>query len=489
MAYGSSPSVRASGASRAASAAWTWCGSTYGVAGLGRRVGRRAGPGPRPEDQQVRERVPAQPVGAVHAAGDLARGEQARDGRRARVRHDPDAAHHVVGGRADLHRPGRDVDVGELLELLVHRGQLAPHVLGGQVADVEEDAAMRRAAALLDLGVDRPRDVVPGRELGRPPRVGLAALRERGDPCRGLVVGRGVLGAAVLGEVFPHEPLAQAVAQDPALAADGLGDQQAADARRPDHPGGVELDELHVDELGTGLVGERLPVAAVLPRVRGDLVGLADPARGEHDRLGREDHRVAGRPPVADRPGDPAAARRQVRDRALHEDVDAGRDHLVLERADHLEPGPVADVGEPRVGVAAERPLEDPPVAGPVEDRAPALQLVDAGRGLLRVQLGHARVVEQLAADHRVAEVDLPGVVGGHVAERRRDAALGHHGVGLAEQRLADQPDRGPGGSRLDRGPQPGPARADDEDVVGVRLRVGDRHGRSAAPRSGSPGR
>ena len=74
-----------------------------------------------------------------------------------------------------------------------------------------------------------------------------------------------------------------------------------ADARRPDHPGRVELDELHVDQLGAGLVGERLAVAAVLPRVRGDLVGLADPAGREDDRLGREDDRPAGRPPVAER--------------------------------------------------------------------------------------------------------------------------------------------------------------------------------------------
>ena len=78
-------------------------------------------------------------------------------------------------------------------------------------------------------------------------------------------------------------------------------------------------------------------------------------------------------------------------------------------------------------------------------------------RGLLR----------QLAADHRVAEVDLPRVVRGDVGERRRDAALGHDRVGLAEQRLADEPDVRAGGPRLDRRPQPGAAGADDEDVVG----------------------
>ena len=147
-----------------------------------------------------------------------------------------------------------------------------------------------------------------------------------------------------------------------------------------------------------------------------------------------------------------------------------GGDRAVLEGPDHLEPGPVADMGEARMGVAAERPLEDPPVPGPVEDRAPALELADAIRCLLCVELGHPRVVEHLAADHRVAEVDLPGVVGVDVAERRGDPALGHDRVRLAEQRLADEPDVGARRGRLDRGPQPGAARTDDQDVVGVRL-------------------
>ena len=107
-----------------------------------------AGPGPRPEHEQVGQRVAAEAVGAVHPAGDLARGEQAGHGRRAGLGVDPDPAHDVVRRRADLHRPRRDVDVGQLLELVVHRRQLAPDVLGREVADVEEDAAVRRAAAL-----------------------------------------------------------------------------------------------------------------------------------------------------------------------------------------------------------------------------------------------------------------------------------------------------------------------------------------------------
>ena len=317
MAYGSSPSARSSGAPS--------------------RRPVRSGPGPGPG--RARGPPPRAPAAARRSAPRRRAGPRAScrpsrlapcippatspaayrpgDGRPPGLGIDPDPAHDVVGRRPDLHRALRDVDVGELLELLVHRGQLAPDGLGREVADVEEDAAVGRSPALLDLGVDGPRDVVAGRQLRRAAGVGLATLGQRGHPAGGLLVGRGVLGPAIVGEIGPHEPLAVLVAQDPALAADRLGHQQAADARRPDHPGRVELDELHVDELGARLVRERLAVAAVFPRVRGDLVGLADAAGRDDDRLGREADRLAGRPPVADGTGHPRRGRSRAWSRCI----------------------------------------------------------------------------------------------------------------------------------------------------------------------------
>ena len=118
------------------------------------------------------------------------------------------------------------------------------------------------------------------------------------------------------------------------------------------------------------------------------------------------------------------------------------RDDLLLQGADQLQPGAVADMGEPRVFVAAEVALADPAVRRAVEQRPVGLQFPDPVRRLLRVQLGHPRVVQELSAAHGVAEVHLPVVLGVDVAHGRRDAALGHHRVRLAEQRLAD--DRGP---------------------------------------------
>ena len=175
---------------------------------------------------------------------------------------------------------------------------------------------------------------------------------------------------------------------------------------------------------------------------------------------------LAALAPVADGAGDAVAVLEQARDRALHEHVDAVVHRVLLERADHLEAGAVADVREARVAVAAEVALEDAALLRAVEERAPAFELVDAVRRFLGVELGHAPVVEHLAAAHRVAEVDLPVVLGVDVAQRRGDAALGHDGVRLAEQRLADQRRLRALGRSLDGRAQPGAARADDDHVV-----------------------
>ena len=163
--------------------------------------------GAHPEHQQVRQRVAAEPVGAVHAAGDLADREQPGDPGLLGVRVDLDAAHHVVAGRADLHRLGGDVDVGQLLELVVHRGQPALDLVGRQPGrDVQEHAAVRGPAAGLDLRVDGPGDLVAGQQLGR-----AAVVVRVGVPAVGLLLGGGVLVLEDVRDVVEHEALALGV--------------------------------------------------------------------------------------------------------------------------------------------------------------------------------------------------------------------------------------------------------------------------------------
>jgi len=228
----------------------------------------------------------------------------------------------------------------------------------------------------------------------------------------------------------------------------------------------VELDHLHVDQVGTGFQPHRHAVAGALPGVGRDLIHLQD-AAGRHDHGFRlEDDELAALAPVADGAADVSAVGQQLLERALHVHVDALVDGVLLEGPDHLQPGPVPDVGQAGVAVPPEIALEDQPFLGPVEERTPLLQLEDAIRRFLGVDLGHPPVVQQLAAAHRVAEVDVPAVFLPDVAQGRRDATLGHDGVGLAQQRLADQ-----GGFRavrrcLDRCPQAGPAGPHDDDVV-----------------------
>ena len=59
----------------------------------------------------------------------------------------------------------------------------------------------------------------------------------------------------------------------------------------------------------------------------------------------------------------------------FHVHVDALMDAVILQRADHLEAGAIADVREPRIAVAAEVALEDAAVGRAVEQRAPRLEL------------------------------------------------------------------------------------------------------------------
>src|SRR5207245_2343051 len=163
--------------------------------------------------------------------------------------------------------------------------------------------------------------------------------------------------------------------------------------------------------------------------------GLAGASGGEDDRLGPEEDEPPRVPPVAEKAGDPVPVQNEVEPRALHVDLEALVDAVVLERPDDLEAGPIADVREARIAVASEIALADQTVLGAIENRPPFLQLAHAVGGLPRMELGHAPLVEELAAPHRVAEVDLPVVARVAVPARLRPPALGHPGRRLAKER------------------------------------------------------
>src|ERR671912_2072598 len=167
---------------------------------------------------------------------------------------------------------------------------------------------------------------------------------------------------------------------------------------------------------------------------------------------------------------DPSFLLEELGDGRLHVDLRVGGEDLLLHGPDELQPGPVADVAEAAIGMAAEGTLGDLAFRRPVEERPPLLELIDPVWGLFGEGLDHLPVVEELAAPHGVDKVLAPGVVGVDVPDRGRDAALGHDGVGLAQQALGDDADREAVLGRRDSGPETRSSGADDQDVVLARL-------------------
>ena len=78
-----------------------------------------------PENEQVRKRIPAQPVCAMESGSCLPCCKKSGHGRFRGFRIDANTSHHVVAGRSDLHRPLRNVHIREFLELVIHAGQLS----------------------------------------------------------------------------------------------------------------------------------------------------------------------------------------------------------------------------------------------------------------------------------------------------------------------------------------------------------------------------
>ena len=116
--------------------------------------------------------------------------------------------------------------------------------------------------------------------------------------------------------------------------------------------------------------------------------------------------------------------------------------------------------------MAAEVPLKDFSLLGAIKHGATGFQFPNARGRLLRVQFGHAPVVDILAAAHRVGKVNFPVVGWIHCTERRSNATFRHHRVCFAKQRLANQTDLDSRSRCFNRGTESRPACPDDQHVV-----------------------
>src|SRR5215469_12372329 len=113
-------------------------------------------------------------------------------------------------------------------------------------------------------------------QLGGAPRI-LIALRI--SPALFLTVR--CLRLVEIRDVVEHEAASLAVAQNAAFAAHALRNEDAAHTDRPDHAGGMKLNELHVLQFCACAIRQGEPVARIFPTVAGDLEGPPDTARGQ----------------------------------------------------------------------------------------------------------------------------------------------------------------------------------------------------------------
>ncbi len=234
----------------------------------------------------------------------------------------------------------------------------------------------------------------------------------------------------------------------------------------------MKLNELHVLQFGAGAVCQRKPIAGIFPTIAGDLVGAPDSARGQHHRLRLPQLEEALLAVVSAGSRDAPRVHQEAEHCALHVDLHPGVNAVVLKRANHLQAGAIADVGQARIFMPAEVPLQNPPILGPVEKRAPRFEFAHALRRFLGVQLRHAPVVEVLPAAHRIGEMHPPVVAIVDIGQSRGNAAFGHHGVRFTQQRFADHSHFGAVSRGFDRGTQPRAARPNHQYVVGEPLEL-----------------
>jgi hypothetical protein len=269
--------------------------------------------------------------------------------------------------------------------------------------------------------------------------------------------------------VAGHEPLADVVAQNGALAAGGLRDQEPRGIRQREG-GRMELHELQVLDRGARPKSGGDSVAGGDGRIRGDAEDLTDAAGGD-DRGPRLDQDIAAPRQVGGaRPGARAVVAQQ---QIAHEQplVQADAFHLpglLGEARLHLAPGRVAVGVEDAVAPMRRLASQREPIPGHVELRAHVHELLDQPRPLARQDLHRGFVAQARASDQRIREMLLRGILG---VQGDGDPALRVEGAALDQVVLGDQRHRALLGE-ADRGPQAGNPAPHHQEVGAHRLQV-----------------
>ncbi len=301
------------------------------------------------EDDEIEQRVGAEPGGAVH-----------RDARRLADRHQPghgalgivggrvqylavniarNAAHVVMRGGQHRDRLPRHFDPGEDLCGFRDPGQPLMQHLGIEMFEVQQDVvALRPATApLADLDLHCAADHVARGEV---------LCRRR---------------------IAFHETLAFGIRQIAAFAARALGDQTAGAV----NPGRVKLDEFHILQRQSGAQCHRVAVAGADMGLGRRKIGPPSASRRQdHDMRAEQVQGAVFEPPCHD-PAASAVIHDQVEHEVFDEELGIVLETLLVKGVEHRVPRPVGGgagaIGQalaPMHGMAAERALINQAVLG-----------------------------------------------------------------------------------------------------------------------------
>ena len=277
--------------------------------------------------------------------------------------------------------------------------------------------------------------------------------------------------------IFLHELFAALRAQHRAVAAHGLGYQEAGRLAGVVERRGVELHELHVLYHTLGAEDHGYAVARGDDWVGSDLIDVADAAGGHHGEFGQESddlvgllvHHIGAVAAYIVHPRLVGASQMVLGDnvdgKVLFVDVDVG---MILdlrdERALNLEAGVVEMVQDAELGVTALAVQVEVAVGALVERRAPRQQLLYLRRSLGYHLLHHLGVADEGAGYVRVADVLLVVV---RLIGDGRDAALCKRSVGDVERRFRNERHAALGG-HLERERQAGRSRPYHQKVINL---------------------
>src|SRR5438876_3747871 len=102
-----------------------------------------------------------------------------------------------------------------------------------------------------------------------------------------------------------------------------------------------------------------MSIAGIFPTVTGDFVSAANSAGCEHDCFRSKNFEAATFAFVAKGANGAIAIFQDRQDRVFHVHVDAAVHAMILQGANHLQTGTVADMGEPWIFVAAKIALQN----------------------------------------------------------------------------------------------------------------------------------